>query len=278
MAQLLERESSKTPTFDPTFVPVESMDNKDQHKKFWIRPSTMEVAIEPPMFLSAEAGGILSEEMGAGKTIIVLSLILATRGQFSVPSSSTQNSETQTTLSMRQFPSSTARDLRERFGIPESVGLPSLVEVLLHFMASQQLPVKSRRKTQTAFFSSTLAPAFDRLAPFYFQQDVIEETGRRSLSQTRPIRQLFLSRATLVVVPASLYEQWKGEIYKFFWDDTLQVLFVNDTNGKLPNAAQLAKYDVSDPIISAAPCLTALQLVLATLECKPAFNELIINI
>jgi SNF2 family DNA or RNA helicase len=246
VAQMLEREISNVPQVDPTFTCLSSVDRGSEHQFVWVQPSTMNICLEPPKYMSKEGGGILSEEMGAGKTVILLALIMATRDRLALPDGREDGNIMVTSLTARYSQTQHHRELRKQYSISEPDKIPTLVENLLHFLACHPDSVTNAPyRIRELFESSSLAQLSSRLPPFYFDHGSNSRAERKGEKNVKPPAKLYLTRASLVVVPASLYEQWKGEIYKFCRDGALKVLFAKDIDFRLPRAVELASYDVS---------------------------------
>ncbi|PVF95761.1 hypothetical protein CPB86DRAFT_816902 [Serendipita vermifera] len=239
VAKMIEKEKLRGPHIDQSFVPIQSVDPLATHNRFWIQPSTMHALLEPPQYISPAGGGILAEEMGAGKTLIVLALTVATRGQIASPSQDANSSTIFTPLSLNRFRTTECMESRVRESIPEPDGLPTLVESVLHYLACHPTAIRAAPSSiRLAFDSSPLPLYLSRLTPFYFGQRPNQQ--RESKSRSSPL--IYLSRSSLIVVPKSLYEQWKGEYYKFCKEGTLDVLFLEDYS--TPNPSLLATYDI----------------------------------
>ena len=70
--------------------------------------------------------------------------------------------------------------------------------------------------------------------------------GRRAAAPA--VRAVYLSAATLVIVPDTLQRQWQSEILKHCTGDVLRYLYVKN-NDQLPDAPELATdYDVSEEL------------------------------
>ncbi|KAK0463570.1 uncharacterized protein EV420DRAFT_1618586 [Desarmillaria tabescens] len=101
---------------------------------------TMEILRERPM-VAPNRGGVLCEELGTGKTVMTLTLIMATLHQLSAPEESIIDVRpVLTPLSLRYFPSAEMSAARNRLmrsrrqkstNVP-ALGVPSLPELLLH--------------------------------------------------------------------------------------------------------------------------------------------------
>ncbi|MCJ1340530.1 hypothetical protein MMC09_005826 [Bachmanniomyces sp. S44760] len=167
-------------------------------------------------------GGILAETMGFGKTLICLSVILATKGHWP------------------QVP-------------PEySVGLdavrPSTASLLQTCAAT------------TGKLRIPWAPVFDKLSADGDSYEnciraLVENVGSYvvpSLEPRRNVRtkiahkgeRISLCSATLVIVPPNLVAQWRDEINAHLEESAVSVLVLDSLNAPIPSAAELARYDI----------------------------------
>ncbi|KAG0040407.1 hypothetical protein BGZ82_003132 [Podila clonocystis] len=64
------------------------------------------------------------------------------------------------------------------------------------------------------------------------------------LKQNEPETEIYLSRATLVIVPDTLVDQWCNEIIKHAPESALKRLELTSTTEKIPEAKQLASYEM----------------------------------
>lgn len=138
-----------------------------------------------------------------------------------------------TPLSFRHFPSEYFATSREKFSDGDS-RVPSLVELMLH--RSRTTPYCNIPNTyrSTKLLESKenvsrlpLGELLGENAPFYIPP----------ASQGRP---MYLTSATLVVVPANLLSQWKDNILKHC-STPLRVLLLT-TEIKVPSVKILATY------------------------------------
>lgn len=204
-----------------------------------------------------------SISLGTGKTVICLALVLATLRQVSQPEDPIRNTRpVMTPLAFKHFPSGEFASSRQRLfkGRKEdSHHIPSLVEILIHHSRTQpdtrifnvNTPQGKFLHRKRAALVETLAlTRCDRLCrsnpPFYFHYDDQPTNHERQPRHTaNPGPQLmYLTSATLIVVPPNLLSQWDREILKHC-DDSLRVLIVR-TRTVLPLPQVLAsQYDVS---------------------------------
>ncbi|KAF7302336.1 Helicase C-terminal domain-containing protein [Mycena chlorophos] len=252
---MVQREMSFRSEPDPLFLAVRGMNGQE----FYFQPGMMEVLLERPMVEPCR-GGILCEELGTGKTVMCLALILSTINQLSAPEPSILDSRpVLTPLSFRHFPSSESDAARARFSLDKrKVGakddgprVPSLVELLLHKLAVEPVAFVPERRTEHFEALKEAVESLEQYAsprkhnlPFYldYQGEPVdnERTNRRggaNLKPSGPIR-LYLTSALLVVVPTNLLLQWTQEI-SLHCDDRIRVCVLKG-NDPMPPARTLA--------------------------------------
>ncbi|KAK4703486.1 hypothetical protein P7C70_g2733, partial [Phenoliferia sp. Uapishka_3] len=233
-----------------------------------------DVRLDPPQFTEPK-GGVLAEEMGTGKTITCLALILATRGE--LPNLSTSHNPLASpplimTSESRQFPFhnylSEVKRLRPRVVIPilgpgafnhevtayeEALALqqledaleprkpiPSLRSLVIHIIKARAVPY-----LPTDLLASTgLLARLEANTPAYYIHPSPEqlETREGRKGAYRPVK-ILLSTTTLVVVPTDLVRQWQGEIDKHIEEGVLKYLVLRTTRDKFPEPEELVTYD-----------------------------------
>ncbi|KAI5297768.1 hypothetical protein KEM56_004551 [Ascosphaera pollenicola] len=165
-------------------------------------------------------GGILAETMGYGKTLICISVIVATRGHLPrmmddphielIPDSNSTGARTLIEM---------AAAANARYCLPWTS--------ILHLAAGRRLFQKYRN----AYVS---------------HRDVVSSASKYSRRREQKACRLFVSSATLIIVPPNLVTHWLHEIEKHV-DTTeagLKTLVINDVKTKLPPAEELSEYDI----------------------------------
>ncbi|KAL4067811.1 P-loop containing nucleoside triphosphate hydrolase protein [Scleroderma citrinum] len=217
VAVMIDKELCCMPVQDPLFVTVCGM----RGEKCFLQPSSMTFLCQQPMVFNSR-GGLLCEELGTGKTIIILGLVLATIGQLPEPEESIHATRpVLTPLSYRHFdlPDCTAARTTAGMGpIADTRCIPSLVEILLHRICSSD-GATNLREYEEKLEGSPLWLWLRSNIPFYHHYDMkpaTEEFGLSRLHDNLVLgpRVMYLSRATLVIVPLNLLGQWDREIYK----------------------------------------------------------------
>ncbi|KAI0070956.1 hypothetical protein K474DRAFT_1776489 [Panus rudis PR-1116 ss-1] len=247
---MLEKELNPSSVPDPLYIPIKGMDGKE----FYLQPATLELLAERPRMQQVR-GGILCEELGTGKTVMILGLILSTIDQLPEPEESfVEYRPVLTPLALRSFPfgeySAARQRLSAAFGkkalwkAVEKKTVPSLQAMAIHSMRTHP-ECPGARYEQELLETLRALPAYEANVPFYlhYNEEPMETLRSRRRTVNPLPRVMYLTTASLVVVPVNLLNQWTGEILKHCEDD-LRVLVVRD-NKPLPVALILAnKYDV----------------------------------
>ncbi|KDQ61066.1 hypothetical protein JAAARDRAFT_32059 [Jaapia argillacea MUCL 33604] len=246
VATMLQKELCVSEILDPLYIPLRGLDGQVFH----LQPATTELLRECPL-VSTTRGGVLCEELGTGKTVMILSLVLATLDQLPSPEESILDPRTVLTpLSFRHFPfaaqSAARKSLQRRKGKArdaEERQIPSLVEILLNYIRVSPEKIGLRYQEEE-LEDRQLWDAIAANSPFYlhFNVDTAETRSRSQAANPGP-RRVYLSSATLIIVPPNLLGQWDREILKHC-DSTLRVLVMRPRMA-LPRVTDLAsKYDI----------------------------------
>lgn len=213
-AMMLQREAQPALLMDPRL-----RKQHDQNGVPWYCDIVAGTCRKLPQVFEAPRGGICAENMGLGKTLICLALILATREQ---------SSQIPAEYSVGTIP------VRARIG--------SLLEMSAATIGRRGIPW--RRQFEELGNGGedfwVCKDAIRRNVGHYF----IPGTAPRRVSR-RPIgasSKIYLSTATLIVVPANLVRQWELEIAKH--TSGLKVLVMINSKDELPDASTLSEYDI----------------------------------
>jgi SNF2-related domain len=189
---------------------------------------------------------------------MVLALVLATIDQLSKPEESIHDARSvMTPLALRHFPHPQFEAARKRLstrcsGAPAHGGnsFPRLMEIMLHYVRTYPDGLDLRQNVEW-LQNRGLQTLIDLNVPFYLQsQEPVMSARPRRKNANRGFRTMYLTSATLVVVPPNLLAQWNSEILKHCLgpeesDDALRFLVVKPKD-ELPAARPLASnYDVS---------------------------------
>lgn len=216
-ALMLQKEVQPEQVLDPRLVKV-----VDQSGNPWYYDAIDGIGLVEPRYYDGVCGGILAEEMGSGKTLICLALILATKHR-----------------------TSQAPDIHRGNSVMNRPKTGSLADMAAACITRNAVPWKlwfgTDGKDGTEY--AKCVEAIQRNPGHYFlpQPSRRRRKNIRQPSAPRTSIKVSLSYATLVVVPPNLAQQWKQEISKH--TNGLKVL-VCVRKQELPPVHELLEYDI----------------------------------
>ncbi|KAK0867525.1 hypothetical protein LTS02_004086 [Friedmanniomyces endolithicus] len=178
------------------------------------------VFLRQPRYYEAARGGILAESMGLGKTVILLSLILATKYHQPI------------------MPAAYATPpVRPKVG--------RLSDIAISAINRRSIPWKiefERERHGNGNDMTSCIAKLEQSPPIY---EIPREPQRWNRKTILPApKRLTLAATTLVVVPRNLCSQWKSEIKKHVEEGALKVLVMEDLKQALPPPEELRTYDL----------------------------------
>ena len=193
--------------------------------------------------------------LGTGKTVMTLALILATIDQLPSPEEEPLDPRhVLTPVALRHFPGKAFADARNKLKkrtsskkaeSRDAACIPSLTEYVLHLCRTNPSGT-GMRGNEDVLKERGLWKAYKQCTPFYHHYEEDNGLGhrpsRRDRGGTGPPKTIFISHATLVVVPVNLMHQWSNEMNKHCESSLRRYVA---TNEPLPPARKLALYDVS---------------------------------
>lgn len=280
LAKLLQRELQPESYADPYYVQCTSPCTLSRNERLYLFDPERclfhrryQVALYPDL-----KGGILCDEMGVGKTIICLALILATLDDMSEPDlepmASTITSQMALTFPDHEYQGADPSGLHSRRLVTAAFGAPSpgermgrhpkpppisdepRMEPTAETIACSPVSLVSiaAHKLRTTHacrpaLTCTLPPQIqeildERSAPFFHLWPPPPARVSR-ISQSRSPLRVYITSATLVLVPLTLLTQWMSEIKKHCEPGALRVFTLSDMHTPLPPASVLAQnYDI----------------------------------
>ncbi|KAL7275561.1 hypothetical protein RUND412_001487 [Rhizina undulata] len=169
-----------------------------------------------PKYYDDVRGGILSEEMGTGKTLICLAVILSSKHQTSaIP-------EEHSLLSSPRHPQ-----------------VPTLLSLCVSSIWRNNVP-------WTAYESHLGDRCITAIASHrgYFEIEPPCATRSKRFARLPEKQKVYQSTGTIIVCPPNLVEQWRSEIAKHVEEGMLKVLFLAHSNAIIPPVSELLKYDL----------------------------------
>jgi SNF2 family DNA or RNA helicase len=216
VAMMIQRESQQHKVLDARYVKV-----VDQEGGLWYYDQITGTSLRHAPMYDSVCGGILAEEMGSGKTLMCLALVLATRHQSSrIPDIWRDRVPYRRKKigSLADMAAATAT----RNGSPWRL-----------YFDHNQGPLE---------FSGCLK-AIDR-NPGCYHRPTFSLGSTRSCQAPPPPKKIWLSHTTLIIVPSNLMKQWKHEIAKHTTDLEYIAMERLDSEHGLPPLQEILKQDV----------------------------------
>lgn len=190
-ALMVQKEVQPGQTLDPRLLHL-----RDTHGSSWYMDHVTGAVLLDPRYYDAVSGGILAEQMGSGKTIICLALILAT-------------------MHLPTHPP----DFYKEGQPPVRQRIASLADMAASCATRHAVPWRSYFEVWKARHGYEFTHCNDILSrnPGHYFLPTREplRSGRRSAGVTTPPpEKVYLSPASVVIVPDNLLAQWKQEIKK----------------------------------------------------------------
>ncbi|KAM3465771.1 hypothetical protein NHJ6243_001443 [Beauveria neobassiana] len=215
IALMIQKEACPGSVLDPRLV---HLHDRDGHS--WYVDPVAKTVLRDARYYDAVSGGILAEEMGTGKTIICLALVLATRA----------------------FPAETP----EVYWSPappvrKSVGSLMDMAASCANRYSQSWMTYYGHAKKDDFRGTAIANAIQRNPSSYTLPGAKPRKRARGGSNLGLPRTIYLSSTSLVIVPENLLSQWQQEISEHTEDLEVLVLAKHDV---IPRTEILLKYDI----------------------------------
>ncbi|KAF7867080.1 uncharacterized protein EAF02_009866 [Botrytis sinoallii] len=215
-AMMLQRETQPGYIMDPRLRKIQ-----DQYGQSFYCDLSANVCLREPRLYEAPRGGICAENMGLGKSLICLALILSTK------------------YLRPQMP-----DEHSINSIPTRKKTGSLLEMCASAVGRQGIPwetVLGKMESEGELGFSQMHAALNRgIGYYWYEPDPPARETRRPITPTK--KKIWLAKSTLVVVPPNLVHQWIQEIEKH--TTSLSYLVMNDMKIQVPAAHELVKYDI----------------------------------
>lgn len=219
-ALMLQRESQTEPVPDPR-LPKRYVDHLG--KTYYVDPIAKTIVIDPAYYDSV-CGGILAEEMGAGKTLICLALILATKH---IPTT------------VPEFYRGADPIVRPHVGSLMDMA----AAVVTRSGAAWKEVFEFDGQDNDGLQYDSIVKAIQRNPGWYRIEPPVQFHRLTRLRHTAETRKetIYLSHTSLIIVPPNLVTHWEQEIKKH--TSGLRVLFQTKTLC-LPPAEDLKEYDI----------------------------------
>ncbi|KAH8204791.1 hypothetical protein TruAng_000980 [Truncatella angustata] len=196
----------------------------DQHKQPWYFDAETGLVLREPRLYDGASGGILAEEMGTGKTLICLAVILATK----------------------HLPTEAPDALTVE--VPSRPRVGSLIDMAAATINKYSFPWKAFLATTPSepgeFIKGCVrALQSSKNRAYYELRNALIETRKGGRTEApRPSAKIYLSSTSIIIVPNNLVTQWQQEIAKH--TSGLKVLTMTDNYVSIPPTSVLLDYDI----------------------------------
>lgn len=240
---MLQMESQPGTMVDPSYS---AFTESGTDEKYYVNLQTMNVIRQPHRY-ALTRGGILCEQMGVGKTLMCLALVLASRHQPTKPPPDEPNvSEVFTDVALREYSTQSAFAMRDGVGLSDTnlIGTPSLTSMCADLVSLYHPGVQYAWPWALTPSSANLLNS--RKCVYYrFPEPTRRPRTAKRVPEVFPQR-FILAQTTLVVVPPLLVPQWLAEAETHLVEGALRILVVPDGKGELPPVEELIRHDVSE--------------------------------
>ncbi|KAI0861976.1 SNF2 family N-terminal domain-containing protein [Xylaria cubensis] len=217
-AKMLQREMEPGRVIDPRLRPA-----LDQAGQAWYYDDVSGLVLREPRYYDEAQSGILAEEMGTGKTLICLALILSTKSEPSKP------------------PEPLLAETHPRRGLGSLMDMAAAA-TNKHSVAWKQYFETCSAQLGYEFNNCIHALTRPENRALYKVRNALVEPRRSNRKVTVvPPKEVFLSHLTLIITPGNLVKQWQNEIKKHTTGLSVLVLVNQDT---IPSVPELLFYDV----------------------------------
>ncbi|EKG10992.1 SNF2-related protein [Macrophomina phaseolina MS6] len=215
-AMMLQREASQELFLDPRLETRTAPNGSE----FYYCPRDVEF-LQSPRLYASNRSGILAEGMGRGKTIIAISLILATKHHLPKISPEYQT------------------------GPPARPKTGSLFQMAAAATGRHSIPWKAAMARHEEETGEELTECIRELTFNPPRYEIPAEPVRfNRKTAIPPPREMTMCSGTIIVVPRNLLHQWQSELQKHVEEGRLKVLVMDSPRKALPPPPELVTYEV----------------------------------
>ncbi|ODV88668.1 hypothetical protein CANCADRAFT_3315 [Tortispora caseinolytica NRRL Y-17796] len=195
-------------------------------KVYYRNRANWHLVFEQPPTVASPRGGILAEDMGLGKTLICLTLVVLTKNHWSrLPANATLNTPV----------------------VAPTPRIPKLSSLLKHMVLVNGLPWETYKDELPPRVVADLAAtdrSFSEVLPPARSARLNVERERQRKAGMLQEPTLILSKTTLIVCPDALVKQWLKEIDKHLESGVLSIFTFTRSSQCTVSAQTLCNFDV----------------------------------
>ncbi|KAL1413033.1 hypothetical protein Q8F55_000782 [Vanrija albida] len=241
VARMLQMETNPATMVSAAFSPFTEQPTGTH---YYVNLGTMDTRRYPDRF-PLSRGGILCEQMGVGKTLMCLALVLASRHQATLPPpGATDISDVVTDVAVRTYSTASMDALRLQLehDDDELTGTPSLSSMCADIIVQSNPAAGWTRDLPISPVAQNLLNN-RRCMYFRFPPPARLPRGAKRVPY-RPAEPFVLAPTTLIVVPPILVPQWVQEAESHLKEGALRILVVKEGKEPLPQMEAMVQYDI----------------------------------
>lgn len=193
-----------------------------------------------PILYSAPKGGILAEDMGLGKSLICIALIAATRSQCSNRPDNIFDGEFEGELKEQCCLS--LADYSVESIMRNNISWRMYRDTLPNSCVKKLLESPGYYHTRSKFMNRALKHAELSQSPTTVRTS--NRSKKSQYSTNLEWQKIWLSCSTLIIVPSTLFDQWRYEIIKHIDHTVVSTLCLSKSKTPIPLPEDLLQYDI----------------------------------
>lgn len=220
----------------PTTVPITSVIN---NRRYYVDPIDYTFCTNPCMY-AAPRGGVLAEDMGLGKSLICIALTIATKAQCS-QCPDVYEQETNSKLKVDK-PCSTLSSYCVESVMKNNISWRMYADWLPRSCVKKLQDSPGYYYTRSKFMNRALKYA--EVTQSLFTARTSNRSIKTLYSTDLECPKIWLSCATLIICPSTLFDQWRYEIIKHADQSIVSTLCLSNSKYPTPSSQELLNYDI----------------------------------
>lgn len=237
VCKMLQVEMSPDFAMLPTTVPITSVIN---NRRYYVDPINYTFCTDPSMY-AAPRGGVLAEDMGLGKSLICIALTIASKAQCSRCPEDVYEGETNSEPKQDK-PCSTLSSYCVESVMKNNISWRMYADWLPRSCVKKLQDSPGYYYTRSKFMNRALKHA--EVTQSQFTARTSNRSIKNQYSTDLECPKIWLSCATLIICPSTLFDQWRYEIIKHADQSIVSTLCLSNSKFTTPSPQELLNYDI----------------------------------